>query len=157
MPERLHVAYADPPYFGSCRMYKHHHPDGLCWDDPATHEALVRRLEDEYPDGWALSLTSNSLRMYLPWCPSDVRIAAWVKRTAVYKKGVNPTYAWEPLIYRGADEAISELNPRCSFSTGWTALSLSSKTTLGASCPERSHASSATGCSTCLGLSPVTN
>lgn len=107
----LQIAYADPPYFGSCRMYKHHHPDGLCWDKPATHEAMVQRLVADYPDGWALSLTSNSLRMYLPWCPPDVRVAAWVKRTAVYKKGVNPTYAWEPVIYRGGRRGNKRAQP----------------------------------------------
>lgn len=95
----MRIAYADPPYFGQCRMYQHHHPDGLCWDDLDTHRALIERLS-EY-DGWALSATSNSLRLLLPICPEKARVAAWVKKSAVYKKGVNPTYAWEPVIYFG--------------------------------------------------------
>src|SRR5690606_1435371 len=58
----VRLAYADPPYLGCCRLYQHHHPDGRCWDDLETHRLLVERLCDEYPDGWALSATSSSLR-----------------------------------------------------------------------------------------------
>lgn len=95
------VAYADPPYLGCCRLYDHYHPDGRCWDDPLTHELLIGRLCDEYPNGWALSCTSGSLRTLLPLCPDDVRVGAWVKPFHAYKRGVRPAYAWEPLIYRG--------------------------------------------------------
>lgn len=34
-------------------------------------------------------------------CPADVRIAAWVKPFCVFKKGVRPAYAWEPVIFQG--------------------------------------------------------
>jgi hypothetical protein len=34
-------------------------------------------------------------------CPEDVRVAAWVKPFHVFKKGVRPAYAWEPVIWRG--------------------------------------------------------
>jgi hypothetical protein len=34
-------------------------------------------------------------------CPDDVRIGAWVKPFNVYKKGVRPAYAWEPVLFRG--------------------------------------------------------
>jgi hypothetical protein len=61
----------------------------------------VDRLVTEYPDGWALSLHSPSLRHILPLCPEDVRIGAWVKPFHVFKKGVRPAYAWEPVIFRG--------------------------------------------------------
>lgn len=97
----LTFAYADPPYLGCCRLYKHDHPDGLCWDDLDTHRRLVDRLTGDYPDGWALSCSSPSLRHLLPLCPDDVRIAAWTKPFHVYKKGVRPAYAWEPVIFRG--------------------------------------------------------
>ena len=33
-------------------------------------------------------------------CPSGVRIGALVKPFAVFKTGVNPAYAWEPVIFR---------------------------------------------------------
>jgi hypothetical protein len=94
-------AYADPPYLGCCRLYEHHHPDGLCWDDPATHRKLIADLLVDYPDGWALSCHTPSLATLLAVCPDDVRIGAWVKPFHVYKKGVRPAYAWEPVIYRG--------------------------------------------------------
>jgi hypothetical protein len=101
----VRFAYADPPYFGCCRLYNHYHPDGLCWDDLDTHEALIMELCLDYPDGWALSATSVSLRQLLPLCPSDVRVAAWVKPFHAFKKGVRPAYAWEPVIFRGGRNA----------------------------------------------------
>lgn len=96
------IGYADPPYLGCCARYQHEHgTDGRCWDDLLTHAALVARLTAEFPDGWALSLSTLSLRAILDCCPSDVRVAAWVKPFAVFKPNVNPAYAWEPLIWRG--------------------------------------------------------
>jgi hypothetical protein len=97
----MRFAYADPPYLGCCGRYEHHHPDGRCWDDLATHAALIAQLADDYPDGWALSATSGSLRALLPLCPADVRVAAWVKPFCVFKKGVRPAYAWEPVLFCG--------------------------------------------------------
>lgn len=97
----MHFAYADPPYLGCCHLYAHHHPDGLCWDDLSTHHNLIDRLVVDYPDGWAMSATSNSLRALLPLCPPDVRVAAWVKPFHAYKRGVRPAYAWEPVVFRG--------------------------------------------------------
>ena len=34
-------------------------------------------------------------------CPDDVRVMAWVKPFCSFKPGVNPAYAWEPVIVRG--------------------------------------------------------
>ncbi len=65
------------------------------------HAALVEQLVGDYPDGWAMSLSSPSLRTILPMCPEDVRVMAWVKPFAVFKPNVNPAYAWEPVIVRG--------------------------------------------------------
>jgi len=97
----LRLAYADPPYLGCCRLYDHFHGDGGCWDDPTTHAALVERLCSEYPDGWAMSASSPSLRTILPLCPPDIRVGAWVKSFCAFKQGVRPAYAWEPVIFRG--------------------------------------------------------
>jgi hypothetical protein len=95
-------AYADPPYLGlAAKFYGHLHPDAADYDRPETHRQLIERLCDEYPDGWAMSLHSPSLREILPMCPADVRVMAWVKPFASYKRGVNPAYAWEPVIVRG--------------------------------------------------------
>jgi hypothetical protein len=97
----MRFAYADPPYLGCGRLYAKYHPDALIWDDPETHRHLIERLSDEWPDGWALSLHTPSLRTILPMCPADVRVAAWVKPFAVFKPGVPIAYAWEPVIWRG--------------------------------------------------------
>ena len=99
----MRFAYADPPYLGCCGLYDHYHPDGLCWDNVATHDLLLKRLCREFPDGWALSASSPSLRhlLSLTAYPEDARIAAWVKPFCAFKKGVRPAYAWEPVIFRG--------------------------------------------------------
>lgn len=93
------IAYADPPYFGCCRLYGHRHEEPYgCWDDVETHRTLIESLA-EY-DSWAMSATSNSLRSILPLCPEEVRIACWFKPLVFFKPGQNPCYSWEPVIFR---------------------------------------------------------
>ena len=92
----MRVAYADPPYIGQAK--RHYRQFGGTEVD---HRLLVAQLELEYPDGWALSLSSPSLATILPMCPSDVRVMAWVKPFASFKPNVNPGYCWEPVIVRG--------------------------------------------------------
>jgi hypothetical protein len=87
------IAYADPPYPGQARRRY------AC--DEIDHRKLVTMLVENYPDGWALSTSSPALHEVLPLCPPTVRIGAWVKPFAVYKPGVNPAYAWEPVLYTG--------------------------------------------------------
>lgn len=96
--------YADPPYYGMCAVYEHHHPDGRCWDDLGTHARLIEHLVTT-ADGWAMSLQSPALKPILALCPDDVRIGSWCKTFASFKKGVNPAFAWEPVIFRGARTA----------------------------------------------------
>lgn len=96
----LRLAYADPPYIGQAK--KHYGPDAKEVD----HRLLLAHLRDEYPDGWALSLSSPSLETILPLCrevlgPNQVRIGAWVKPFHIFKRGVRPAYAWEPVLFRG--------------------------------------------------------
>jgi hypothetical protein len=95
----MKFAYADPPYIGQAK--KHYKNEALCAE--VDHNELLTRLSDEYPDGWALSCSSPSLRQILsyPACPSDIRVMAWVKPFAIFKPNVNPAYAWEPVIVRG--------------------------------------------------------
>lgn len=97
----MRFAYADPPYLGCGRLYADRHPDALAWDRLETHAALIERLCGEFSDGWALSLHTPSLRHILPLCPEDVRVMAWVKPFAAWKPGIDPAYAWEPVIVRG--------------------------------------------------------
>lgn len=91
----MRFAYADPPYVGQARRH---------YGTPEVdHTELVRRLVEEYPDGWALSCSSPSLRylLGLPGMPNTVRVASWVKPFCSFKPGVNPAYAWEPVIWHG--------------------------------------------------------
>lgn len=86
------MAYADPPYLGqSTRHYA----------GEVDHHTLIDRLVTEFPDGWALSCSTPSLRTLLPMCPEQTRVAAWVKPFHAYKRGVRPAYAWEPVLFLG--------------------------------------------------------
>ena len=96
----LTFAYADPPYLGQSLRYPEH-PEAHLWDDPQTHKELIERLVVEYPAGWLLSASSSSLHTILPFCPPNVRVLAWVKTFAAFKKHVNPAYSWEPIIMYG--------------------------------------------------------
>ena len=89
----MKIAYADPPYVGQSRK--------LYGGAEVNHRLLIAHLCDDFPDGWALSCSSPSLRELLPLCPADVRVSAWVKPFAAFKPNVNPAYAWEPILWRG--------------------------------------------------------
>lgn len=93
-------AYADPPYIGVAHRY----PEKTEVD----HPALIQRLVDEYPDGWALSCHTPSLQYLLGLCPTDVRVMAWVKPWCAWK-GVGVAYAWEPVIVRGGRKRTKDL------------------------------------------------
>jgi hypothetical protein len=93
----MKFAYADPPYIGQAK--KHYSHDPHCAE--VDHEKLVQRLCNYYPDGWALSCSSPSLKQILSYCPDDVRIMAWVKPFAIFKPNVGLAYAWEPVLLRG--------------------------------------------------------
>jgi hypothetical protein len=77
------------------------HADAADCDTVEWHAALIQRLRDEFPDGWALSLHAPSLKTMLNLCPDDVRVCPWVKPFASYKKNVTRAWAWEPIIVRG--------------------------------------------------------
>lgn len=89
----MKFAYADPPYIGQAK--KHYNSTEV------NHVELIKKLMQEYPDGWALSCSSPSLHKILPICPSSCRIMAWVKPFCSFKPNVNPAYAWEPVIVYG--------------------------------------------------------
>ncbi len=77
----MRFAYADPPYLGCCGLYDHEHgSDGLCWDSPETHRQLVNALVDQYPDGWALSL-SMPIRARPGNCQGRRRAQPWTIET----------------------------------------------------------------------------
>ena len=89
----MRFAYADPPYIGQAKRYKE--------KTEVDHQQLIQVLKDNYPDGWALSLSSPTLKQVLNMCPDSVRVMAWVKPFCVFKPNVNPAYAWEPVIICG--------------------------------------------------------
>lgn len=98
----MRFAYADPPYLGWAKsFYGDLHKDAAEYDNAESHVQLIQRLCDEYQDGWALSLSSPTLALYLTHCPQDVRIAAWVKTMHQIRPNCTVQYAWEPVIFRG--------------------------------------------------------
>ena len=97
----MKFAYADPPYIGQAK--KHY---GKLGGSEVDHQALIGQLE-QY-DGWALSCSTPSLQQILALCPQDVRVAAWVKPFCAFKVGVNPAYAWEPVIWKSARARVRE-------------------------------------------------
>lgn len=120
----MRLAIADPPYLGRAnRWYGNgcgharglgradYHPHAGTWDDPATHRALVSRLEAEY-DGWAIAAAADSLSVYLPVCPSSVRVLVWHKGNAI-PAGFRISNQWEPVLAkipdsrRGRNDATS--------------------------------------------------
>lgn len=103
----MRFAYADPPYLGQgARHYGF--PE---WDRLGRHEELIRHLVRDYPDGWALSASSPSIRHFSPMMPSDVRIAVWCKSFGAFKRGVRPAYMWEPVFFRGGHNPPGEPHP----------------------------------------------
>lgn len=98
----MRFAYADPPYLGRGEYYRAHHVDALLWNDPETHRALINRLQAEYPDGWAMSLSERSLKTILPMCPVAARTAAWITDRPRYAgKAVPVRKHFEPLVFFG--------------------------------------------------------
>jgi hypothetical protein len=89
----MRFAYADPPYPGCANFYAE--------KTEVDHFDLVKRLHKDFPDGWALSTNSTSLRTLLPYCNSNVRVLSWVKPFCIFKPGVGLAYSWEPIIMRG--------------------------------------------------------
>jgi hypothetical protein len=88
----MQFAYADPPYPGKSKYYPER--------QEVDHASLVDQLVTNYPDGWALSTSSEALRDVLLLCPPDVRVCAWFKgprRT----KAKRALCSWEPLIVAG--------------------------------------------------------
>lgn len=94
----MRFAYADPPYLGCGKLYPEH-PEATYWDNPDAHEELMAELDLSY-DGWALSLSSTSLQQLLYRAPAGVRVAAWVKPFAAFKRNVRIAYTWEPVIFK---------------------------------------------------------
>lgn len=99
----MRFAYADPPYLGCAKRYYKDHPD---YAGEVDHKALLGRMYDEYPDGWALSASMRSLWDIIPMIPKawKCRVGAWVKPyvgSPYMNLMKRPLYAWEPVVFRG--------------------------------------------------------
>jgi len=114
--QTVRLAIADPPYLGRAEMfygagdvanmnrggrinptYKADlHDEAHVWDDPASHEGLVRRLAAEY-DGWAIAMVPANLPQYLSWVPRRTRVAVW-HDPRVMPTGQHPRRRWEPVL-----------------------------------------------------------
>lgn len=101
-------AYADPPYPGMASRYYRDHPD---FGGEVDHTRLVEQLNDEFPDGWALSTSVAALPAVLKVCPGVVRVAAWFRgeRPAVSYRPLN---AWEPVIVHRGRGYLSSIDAR---------------------------------------------
>jgi hypothetical protein len=67
------------------------------------HADLIARLEEGWPDGWALSTSARALRDVLPMCPASTRVCVWRRRTRgkTSRRALN---AWEALLVVGGRE-----------------------------------------------------
>lgn len=95
------IAYADPPYPGQSAKHYADHQD---FAGEVDHVQLLEQLVGY--DGWILHTSSTALRTVLALCPSDVRVMAWVKPFAAFKRNVSVAYAWEPVIVRAARKPV---------------------------------------------------
>ena len=94
----MRFAYADPPYPGQAYQYRGH-PD---YAGEVDHAALVGRLCQDYPDGWALSTNATSVQYIWGLCPADVRVAAWHVTSQPPPGALHGWQrVWEPVIVRG--------------------------------------------------------
>jgi len=88
----MRFAYADPPYPGCAGYY----PERQEVDTTK----LVAGLVDRYPDGWALSTSSEAAREVWALCPPGTRLHVWVKRTRRVR-AVGALRVWEALLVHG--------------------------------------------------------
>lgn len=95
----MRIAYADPVYPGvRCDRYYRSHPDYAGMID---QRALCRRLVAEF-DGFVLHTSSVALGEMLSYFPTGggIRVMAWVKPFAAFKRNVPVAYAWEPVLVK---------------------------------------------------------
>ena len=103
----MRFAYADPPYPGQSGLYRGH----VDYAGEVDHPSLIAGMTDWFPDGWALSTSSESLRDVLAVSPPGVRVAAWFRGerpTASYR----PLSTWEPVVVFGGRPHLSPVDGR---------------------------------------------
>lgn len=98
----MRFAYADPPYPGQSAKHYSDHPD---YAGEVDHSILIWKRLAEF-DGWVLHTSSVALGQILPLCPPDVRVMAWVKPFAAFKRNVSVAYAWEPVVVKAIRKPV---------------------------------------------------
>jgi hypothetical protein len=101
----MRIGYADPPYPGCSHLYADH-PD---YAGEVNHEQLLATLAWGYA-GWCLHTSSVALADVLTIVHDcqieDVRVMAWVKPFAAFKRNVSVAYAWEPVLVKAARKPV---------------------------------------------------
>ena len=110
----MHFGALDPPYIGCARRYYKGHP---AYAGEVDHRELIERALVDFPDGWALCLSSKSIfeiaAITNDVIPADrfddLRCGAWVKgsRACVSHRARD---AWEPVILFGGRPRRMEPN-----------------------------------------------
>ena len=107
----MRFAYADPPYPGLAKYYRNPDDRSSLWYYPAEvdHQALIRRLTLEYPDGWALSTSAAAVRDVWALCPT-ARLCVWVKAARLVKVR-RMVSTWEALLVAGGRDRQNGAGP----------------------------------------------
>ena len=93
MVRRFRAAYADPPYPGLAHYY-----EGQGVAEEVDYPELLAKLDAEY-DAYAVSIHMNGLREVLHKLDPKIRIGAWCKPWARFKRSIRVQYCWEPVLY----------------------------------------------------------
>lgn len=129
----MRFGYADPPYPGQSAKHYAEHPD---FGGEVDHAELISRMESEY-DGWLLHTSSSTLQGVLALCPPGLRVFAWVKPFAAFKRNVSPAYAWEPVIVKPLRKAEPNQRPDSPVMRDWFSESITLKKGLTGAKPEK--------------------
>ena len=90
----MRIAYADPPYPGQAKRHYGNHAD---YAGEVDHTELIRCLERDYPDGWALSTGAKMLQDVLAICP-PVRVLSLAQARRALR-------GWFPVVLRAGSVA----------------------------------------------------
>lgn len=93
----LRFAVGDPPYVGLAKRYYGDHP---AFGGEVDHAELIARMGRDFPDGWALCASEDSLHELMLLCPRGVRVAIWVKGSR-RGESYRARNAYEPVILWG--------------------------------------------------------
>lgn len=103
----MRLGYGDPPYPGQSKLYKDH----ADYAGEVDLGALVARLDSDF-DGYVLHTSSNrgvvevTRLLEARILDGSVRVMAWVKPFAAFKRNIPVAYAWEPVFVKAARKPV---------------------------------------------------